>query len=139
VGLGKGNDTLGEVSTNTDSFCPWANSSWLPLPEQLSDEIASLSNKAASSALVKFRDLVNHLALSKDKGGREFFFSEYLTWDELIHCSYFNVPRFCMLVAYAIANSEGFRPTAAFKSDPDFDLVASWYKAIKPKAVQSAG
>src|SRR5262249_28284727 len=92
--VGFGNDTLGEVSTNADSFCPWTNSRWMPLPDQLSNEITSLANLAASAALVKFRDLVNHLALSKDKGAREFFFSEYLTWDELIHCSYFSVPRF---------------------------------------------
>jgi hypothetical protein len=26
-----------------------------------------------------------------DKEANEFFFSEYLTWDELIHCTYFNV------------------------------------------------
>jgi hypothetical protein len=112
--IGFGNDTLGEVSTNADSFVPWLDSPWLPLPDHLANEVTELSNKSASVAMVKFRDLINHIALSKDKGVKEFFFSEYLTWDELIHCSYFGAPRFRMLVAYAIADCAGFRPTAAF-------------------------
>jgi hypothetical protein len=134
--VGFGNDTLGEVSTHADSACPWTNSSWLPLPDQLSKEITSWSDHAASAALEKFRDLVNRFALSKDKGAREFFFSEYLTWDELIHCSYFSVPRFRMLVAYGIAQAEGFRPTEAFKNHPDYNLVADWYEEIQPKVTQ---
>jgi hypothetical protein len=69
-----------------------------------------------------------------DKEANEFFFSEYLTWDELIHCTYFNVSRFRMLVAYAIAHSEGFRPSEGFKNHPDYELVAGWYEEIKPKA-----
>ena len=55
----------------------------------------------------------------------------------MIHCSYFSVPRFRMLVAYAIANSEGFRPTQAFMNHPDYDLVASWYEEINPKVTLS--
>jgi hypothetical protein len=39
-----------------------------------------------------------------------------------------------MLVAYAMAHSEGFRPTEAFKSHPEYSLVADWYEARKPKA-----
>ena len=38
-----------------------------------------------------------------------------------------------MLVAYAIANAPGFRPSAAFKSNPDYELVARWYEEIQPK------
>src|SRR5262249_6713934 len=121
--MGFGNDTLGEVSINADSFCPWLGPSWLPLPEQLSKELTELSNNAASIALGKFRGLIGNLAL-KDQEANAFLFSDYLTWDELIHCSYFSVPRFRMLVAYAIAHSEGFRPTEAFKSHPDYNLVA---------------
>jgi hypothetical protein len=134
--MGFGNDTLGEVSINADSSCAWLGPSWLPLPERLSNDITELSNKAASVAVGKFRGLIGDLTL-KDKEANAFLFSEYLTWDELIHCSYFNVPRFRMLVAYAIAHSEGFKPTEAFRSHPDYNLVAHWYEEMKPKAAQS--
>jgi hypothetical protein len=132
--VGFGNDTLGEVAINANSISPWMGSNWLPLPDQLSEEISALSNNAASVAVSKFRSLITQLALSQEKEMKSFFFSEYLTWDELIHTSYFSVPHFRMLVAYAIANSEGFRPSAAFKNDPDYNLVAGWYEEIKPKA-----
>ena len=118
---------------DADASCPWLGSAWSPIPDQLSDEITDLSNRAASVAVVKFRGLIKQLALSRDKEAKGFFFSEYLTWDELIHTSYFSVPRFRMLVAYAITNSEGFRPSAAFKNHPDYELVARWYTEIQPK------
>jgi hypothetical protein len=131
--IGFGDDTVGEIAINADSTCLWLPSEWLPLPDQLAREIADISNKAASAAVEKFRSLVSELALSREREIKSFFFSEYLTWDELIHCSYFNVPHFRMLVAYAIAHSEGFKPTEAFKNHPDYNLVAGWYEEIKPK------
>ena len=42
-----------------------------------------------------------------------------------------------MLVAYAIAQAEGFRPSTAFKSHPDYALVARWYEEIQPKSAAS--
>jgi hypothetical protein len=131
--VGFGNDALGELSVNACNSCPWVASAWLSLPEQLAKEISNLANLEAPTALVKFREGISKLALAKDKEANEFFFSEYLTWDELIHCSYFGAPRFRMLVAYAIATSPGFRPTAALKSHPDYVLVARWYEEIHPK------
>jgi hypothetical protein len=131
--IGFGNDTIGEVSIDADGSCPWLGSPWSPIPEQLSDEITNLSDRAASVAVVKLRGLVRQLAISRDRVTSAFFFSEYLTWDELIHTSYFSVPRFRMLVAYSIANSVGFHPSAAFKSHPDHELVARWYVEIQPK------
>jgi hypothetical protein len=134
--LGFGNDAIGEVSISADSTCPWMRSEWLPLPAQLTKEISELSNKAAAASVGKFRSLLTQLS-EKNQEAHAFLFSEYLTWDELIHCSYFNVPRFRMLVAYAIANSEGFRPTQAFMNHPDYNLLAGWYEEIKPKTAQS--
>jgi hypothetical protein len=112
-------------------------SKWLPLPEQLANEITDLSDRAASRTVSKFRDLVGQLA-RKDKEANAFLFSEYLTWNELIHTSYFSVPRFRMLVAYAIANSEGFGPTTTFKNHPDYQLVAGWYEEMRPKEVKGS-
>jgi hypothetical protein len=132
--VGFGNDTNGELAIDASSSCMWLSSISYPLPERLAGEISDLSNRAASVAVEKFRGMISELALSKEREANTFLFAEYLTWDELIHCSYFNVPRFRMLVAYAIAQSEGFRPTEIFKSHPDYELVAQWYEEIRPKA-----
>ena len=56
--------------------------------------------------------------------------SVYLTWDELIHTSYFKTAHFRKLVAYSLAQFKGFRVTAAFKQDPDYPRVAAWYEDI---------
>jgi hypothetical protein len=58
-------------------------------------------------------------------------FASYLTWDELIHTAYFNIPRFRKLVAYAIAQADGFQATEAFKADPDYATVAGWYDGMQ--------
>jgi hypothetical protein len=135
--VGWGNDTMGETSVGADGACPWIESQWCPLSDDLAKEITEFSNRAASASVEKLRSLIGQLAL-KDREANAFIFSEYLTWDELIHCSYFNVARFRMFVAYAIAHSEGFRPTEAFKNHPDYNLVAGWYEEIKPKEAQSS-
>jgi len=58
---------------------------------------------------------------------------DFLTWGELIHTSYFVVPRFRKLVCYAIAHSPGFKPTEEFKRDPDYPLMLRWLEEIRPK------
>ena len=62
-------------------------------------------------------------------------FSKCLTWSELVHMSYFNVPEFRKLVAYVIANSDGFGPSIVFRNEPDYETVAHWYEEIQPKNV----
>ena len=121
----------GFLAIHAGTFAAWTGE-WSSIPEPLAREISDLSNQSAATTLVKFREGINRLGLAKDKEARTFFFSEYLTWDELIHCSYFSVPRFRMLVAYALAHSPGFRPSAVLMSHTDYELVARWYKEIKP-------
>ena len=129
-----GGDAVGEIPLDVQDHPTWTTQRFSPLPETLSAEITRLSDEAAARSLSKFRGALSGLAVSEDKEAKSFLFSEYLTWDELIHTSYFRVPRFRMLVAYVIANSDGFRPSAAFKSHPDSQLVARWYEEIQPKA-----
>jgi hypothetical protein len=95
-------------------------------------------DRAAASAFAKFRKALSTIVTSEDKDTRSFFFSEYLTWKELIHTSYFNAPRFRLLVAYAIAHSPGFRPSAALTSHPDYELVARWYEEMRPRGAVGA-
>jgi hypothetical protein len=38
-----------------------------------------------------------------------------------------------MLVAYAVATSKGFRPSEAFKTHPDYDLVARWHAELQSR------
>jgi hypothetical protein len=130
---GFGADTEGEMPVDAQECPPWTSRAFSPLPDALSGEISDISNEAVAQSVAKFRSALDQIALRNGEDAKERLLSEYLTWGELIHCSYFSVPRFRMLVAYAIAHSEGFRPSAAFKSHPDYDLVARWFEEIQPK------
>ena len=125
-----GTDVVGELPSNIFTRPPWTNRSISTLPQELSEEIERHSDGGAAAALPQLRHAVLQLALSKDRDARDIFFLEYLTWDWLIHCSYFGVPSFCKLLAYSIAHSPGFRATPAFVNDPDYKVVGQWYKEI---------
>ena len=130
-----GNDKIGEDSVDASSKPIWAANPVFFLPEVVSNEVSEATNSTAGASLEKLRNALNVLVLSPDREAKASFFSEYITWEELIHTSYFAARSFRILVAYSIANSEGFRPSAAFKSHPDYELVARWYAEIQPKPV----
>jgi len=125
-----GGDTIGEFPIGA-SDCPhWIEHSPRVLPDALGREIEHVSNEAASQSVEKLRAALRILAFSEKNIDNTDMLSEYLTWKELIHTTYFHVPRFRKLVAYAIATSPGFRPSATFEADIDFPTVARWYREI---------
>lgn len=127
---GFGSDTDGDYAIGAGEFPMWLGNGLPPLPEPLGREVEEISNSAAAAVIPKFRSAIKNLSLAKGDAETSDMLSHYLTWDELIHTSYFNVPKFRKLVAYALAQNEGFRATAAFTHDPDYKLVAAWYEEI---------
>lgn len=133
-----GSDAVGESATSAALRPVWLETAFAPLPRELAMEISNISNTAAGAALVKYRNLIGTMAFADEKDIRTTLFSEYLTWNELVHTTYFNVPRFRMLVAYAISQAEGFHATAALKNHPDYELVGRWYQQIQQKNIAGA-
>lgn len=54
-----------------------------------------------------------------------------LTWDELIHTAYFNVPRFRKLVAFCLIDGKRIMASEIFKRDTEFERIASWAAEIR--------
>jgi hypothetical protein len=125
-----GNDTLGEITPDAAHTAPWSPVASAVLPSQLALEITQLSNASAPDVVQKFRAGMNRLLLSDDKEAKEFFFSEYITWDELIHTRYFDSPRFCMLLAHAVTQMPGFRESTAFREHPDRAQITAWFDSM---------
>jgi hypothetical protein len=134
-----GDDVLGERIVDAQSWPMWAEKGYGVLPSPLGDEISEFSNRAAADAIGKFRQELNAAMFRGDGKDRLEWLSGYMTWDELIHTSYFRVPRFRKLVAYAISTAEGFRATEVFKADPDYALVAKWFEEIQPQKELTSG
>ncbi len=83
----------------------------------------------AYESLAKFRNAISTLAFAEgaDKAG---LVSNYLSWKELIHTSYFDVPLFRKLVAQAISQTPGFTATDAFRHDRDYEATKKWLEDI---------
>jgi hypothetical protein len=124
-----GSNTFGEVSQSASEAPSFFNAR-PSLPTDLASEISKVADAAAAASLSKLRSSLNRFAFAEEKREHSDLVSQYLTWDELIHTSYFRVPLFNKLVAYAIAQSEGFRVTASFIADPDYSRVAAWYAEL---------
>lgn len=125
-----GADLFGEQGLYARPQPAMATSRQAPLPDALGGEITAVSDAASARSVSKLRMAIADLAFSGEGREKAELVSDYLSWDELIHTAYFKVSRFNKLVAYAVAASPGFAPTAEFRADPDFPLVASWYEAI---------
>ena len=120
-----GGDALGEDVIGADNAPKWVGSHRKPLPADLAADISQLSDTAAAEAIKKIRTQIAALVLAGDGNTLNF-----LTWRELVHTSYFYVPRFRKLVAYIVTQSSGFRATKEFTQDPDYDIVANWYSLL---------
>lgn len=120
-----GNDTEGEVVLGADYRPSWLEPVTCLLPAEVSDAITERSNSMATQSLSKFRNAISTLAFSDEdnKGG---VITNYLSWKELVHTCYFDIPSFRQIIALSIAQAEGFMPTAGFLRDPGFVNTGQW-------------
>jgi hypothetical protein len=122
-----GNDTEGETIYDVNPH-PFPTREARPLPKLLADEISSMSDGHAALTLSKFRSEIGRIITTKPPSSD--LISGYLSWKELIHTCYFSVPRFQMLVGYAVAHADGFRPTDVFRRNPEYEIIARWHEEI---------
>ncbi|MCH9806839.1 MAG: hypothetical protein K0U74_03825 [Alphaproteobacteria bacterium] len=126
-----GNDTETEVAVTAGSKPSWVKKPFATLPDEVGNQITGYSNEVAVHSLSKFRNAIGELALSEgvDNQGKDPF--SYLTWRELVHSSYFEVPEFRLLIAEAIAVNEGFKRSAAYEGSSEAHTAAAWLAAIE--------
>ncbi|MEQ8824018.1 MAG: hypothetical protein RIC14_06575 [Filomicrobium sp.] len=103
------------------------------LPDELSGELSEFSDARAGETIAALRRDLIRLQESGATQDVAAWLGTNLSWRELVHTSYFSVPRFRKLLIYAVSQCDGFRPSSAFKADPDFELVASWYAHVIAK------
>jgi len=128
-----GNDTEGEVVMGAD-YCPsWLEPVSCMLPNEVTEGISTHSNTMASQSIAKFRNAISTLAFSEGEDNKAGLISNYLSWKELVHTSYFDVPEFRKILAQAISQAEGFLPTDDFRQDGDFDRTTMWVAELGKK------
>jgi hypothetical protein len=130
-----GNDTEGEVALSAGPRPVWIEAAPPFLPKGLGDVLTEYSNREMALSVAKFRNALSDLAFSEPAERGAGGLARYLTWQELIHTSYFEVTVFRQILARAIADAEGFGPTPAFASDPSYQRAGAWLDSILPGAV----
>ena len=131
-----GSDAIGESALYAREYPAWMTETRPPLPRTLSDEITAMSDRAAAESIAEIREALNKIAFSESHEDANDLVTKYLTWKELVHTTYFHIPRFRKLVAYAVAQADGFKASDTFLADPDYNLVAGWYEEIAtPRSV----
>jgi len=125
-----GSDTLEDFAIDT-SECPlWLMRGFPPLPAAIADGIETASDRAIGTAIPKFRNVVDSLIAADTSEATSDLVAEYLTWRELIHTSYFEDENFVKLIAFALCQTDAFRPRESFSSDPAIEEVGQAYAAI---------
>ncbi len=127
-----GNDTESEVALGTLTYPSWIGAQRPFLPAELGNEITATSNDATLRSLGKFRNAISDLALLDTRDSATNTVLAYLTWNELIHTTYFAVPGFQRLVAHTIGDSPGFALTNEAGSHPDADRAVAWHDVLRP-------
>jgi hypothetical protein len=126
-----GNDTNGEMAIGGGPRPAWMTTAPAFLPAEISGRMTELANQTTAASLAKFRNALSTLALAEGRTKDSSLVSDYLTWKELIHTAYFELPEFRRLFAHAVAEAEGFKPTAAFAGDPSYVKAADWLQALR--------
>lgn len=121
-----GNDTEGEIVVGADYGPSWLDPVTCLLPIEVSDAITEHSNSMATQSLFKFRNAISTLAFAEGEDEKASMITKYLSWKELVHTCYFDVPAFRKIIAQSISQAEGFMPTEAFKRDGEFDVTTRW-------------
>jgi hypothetical protein len=134
-----GNDTDDEIAIGTTPFPEWAGANRSFLPMQVGSDITNVSNEATFRSVGKFRDALSEFAFL-DGGSRKTANNllAYLNWNELIHTSYFFVPSFTQLVAYSIAETEGFKASESLTEAAETGDVKAWLNDLERPATKAA-
>jgi hypothetical protein len=128
--LAIGNDVAGEAGVSIDHYPPWVSRRFEPLPADLGQKISKLADEAAAKSISKFRNAIEELAFADGKRDKTAIVADYLSWNELIHTSYFDVEPFRKFVALALCQGDDFQPTESFKNDADYVAVEGWLQGL---------
>lgn len=130
-----GADISGERLIGCDAHPAWTQTAMAPLPATLSAEMTRMSDAAAAAALGTIRARARELMAADNVLER---LNRYLTWEELVHTTYFNSPLFLLLLAYAIAQADGFIATPLLRDDPRQAQLSGWYAEIAAPGANSS-
>jgi len=132
-----GDDVNQEDVIRIEAYPPRFGGKFRMMPNTMADSLSEHSSKSAIRTLVKVREILG-MTTNNNKDGNKSSpgkgamdlrsdLSKSLTWEELIHTSYFDVDNFIDLIALGLHRAG----IAEFKDDfiltPEHELLRAWY------------
>jgi hypothetical protein len=133
-----GSDRRGEFVGQIGTHPPQFVERFVPLPAAIADKLSKNSEKSAILTLHKVRELLGMVPNQKEPVDIRAQLSEHLSWRELIHTTYFDLPEFVNLAAYGLhrAGLAGLRDD--FWQGASRNQVEEWYGALSAPSASGA-
>jgi uncharacterized protein (DUF2235 family) len=125
-----GSDRRGEFVGQIGTHPPQFDEQFAPLPDAIADRLSQNTEKSAILTLHKVRELLGMLPNQKEAVDIRAQLSEHLTWRELIHTTYFDLPEFVNLTAYGLHRAGLAELNDDFWQGTSRNQVQAWYAAI---------
>ena len=109
---------------------PQFDERFVPLPDAIADKLSQNSEKSAILTLHKVRELLGMVPNQKEPVDIRAQLSEHLSWRELIHTTYFDLPEFVDLAAYGLHRAGLADLKDDFWQGANRNQVQEWYGDI---------
>jgi len=126
-----GNDTETEVALRASPSPDWIEAQMSFLPDEIADKLTENSNQVTAESLAKFREKISDIILPNETENAANLLS-FLTWQELIHTSYFEVEAFRNGLARVLVEAGPFEATGELQDNREARAVAAWLATLPP-------
>lgn len=133
-----GSDAREDFAVDAREWPIWLSRGFPPMTADVADPLERASDRAIGTAVPKFRNIIDSLTCAETAEATSDVVADYLTWRELIHTSYFDQESVVKLIAFALCQSNAFKPSARFSIDPEFNAVQRAYASIMHGEVKFA-
>jgi hypothetical protein len=109
-----------------------------PLPDVVSRELSAFSDKHAIATLQRVRELLGMATAPQPSADVRAELAKTLSWRELIHTSYFDIPACARIIAFGLNRAQLGQLGAEHWPDAIKAEVEGWYQAIHTAKTQTA-
>jgi hypothetical protein len=132
-----GGDEVGTVAQASSSRAFDGAGLSYKLPERIEKSIREAADRAAAESIFRLRQRLSLIISSI--GREEVAHDHFLTWDELIHTTYFRVAEMRMLLCCAIARSGGFVGSEQLVQSDAAEWLSEWLASLNSPSCAQTG
>ncbi len=126
----RGHEGVHQIGSHPPEF----PAKFVPLPKEISDKLSENSEKHAVVALQKLRQVLGMTRAPQASPDMRSELGKQLTWRELIHTTYFDIPEFVDLAAFGLHTAGLAELDDAYWKPDSRERARGWYSAVATPA-----